>query len=103
MPFLRISKWTRGETSVVPITGNRLSFANLIALFYRDRFHAAIDRNAAVLIANHYDLAVALYLAVKKYRTVHSGVDLFSFGAGDIDTFIHTAEILNNLPEAGQP
>ena len=77
--------------------GNRLSFANLIALFYRDRFHAAIDRNAAVLIANHYDLAVALYLAVKKYRTVHSGVDLFSFGAGDIDTFIQAAEILNNL------
>ena len=71
--------------------GNRLALTNLIALFYRDRFHPAIDRNTAVFIANHHDLTV------KKHRTVHSSVNLFAFGSSDIDTFIQAAEILNNL------
>ena len=76
---------------------NRLALTNLIALFYRDRFHPAIDRNTAVFIANHHDLTVTLDLTVKKHRTVHSSVNLFAFGSSDIDTFIQAAEILNNL------
>ena len=59
-------KMDTGRNIRRPHHGNHLSFTNLIALFYRDLFDSAIDRNTAVFVANHHDFAVTLNLAVKK-------------------------------------